>query len=410
MQFPPLVHPVAALSPDEAERTSRQRAVIGIGDVGQRRIAGARILVIGAGGLGAPVVQYLAGAGAGRIDVVDDDVVERSNLARQLLFSAEDLGAPKAVALARAGRRLDPAGDVRGHVRRVDAASADALLDELDPHLVVDTTDHWPTRFVVADACARRSLPLVWGSVVRADGLVTVLWPGRGGAPAVDDLVDRATARADTVSCAEAGVLGPLCGQVGSMLANEAIKLVCGIGDPLVGRIAVVDAWRGTVREVPLVARDGAEPAASPTPPASTTPHGSSGGAEAPARPDPALAVRRVGIDALEGAAVVDLRDDPHPPLAVAGVREVALHALAAAVADGRADELVPRDRPVVLVCEQGPRARFAARTLAADGYADVAVLDGGVGALARDATVDLAAAAAPPRSAEHTPGAAGHA
>ncbi|KAB1655647.1 molybdopterin-synthase adenylyltransferase [Pseudoclavibacter chungangensis] len=459
MPFPPLVPPGAELGDAEVRRTARQSAVLGIGELGQRRIAAARVLVVGAGGLGAPVVQYLAGAGIGRIDIVDDDVVEDHNLARQLLFTIDDFGRPKATALARAGARLDPAGAVVGIDRRVSPESVDELFAAASPHIVIDTTDDWCTRFTIADACAARGLPLVAGSVVGTDGWATVFWPTVDGGTGIDDFLDREQAAASTVSCAETGILGPLCGQLGSMLAAQTISLVTGLGEPLVGRVAIVDVRTARVREMPLRPRgsaadpavtvtrtataragsDGVDPAsraglaagAVPTTPSRQGERGSTSGvptadpaapvaaagpetaadrstargtgrggsagqgaktARGPGREEPVdpapgaaqpmpLAVRRVDETALPGAFVVDLREDPVPELAIPS-QPIPLHTLTAAVEDGRIGELVPRTERVVIVCERGPRARFAARTLLTVGYRDVAVFDGGATAL----------------------------
>ncbi|MGO2112926.1 MAG: HesA/MoeB/ThiF family protein, partial [Pseudoclavibacter sp.] len=241
----------------EAERTSRQRALPWVGDVGQRRLRDARVLVIGAGGLAVPVTQYLAGAGIGRLDLIDFDAVEPSNLARQVLFTAVDIGRQKAGALAAVAARIAPASRVEAHEAQVTPNNAAELVGALAPDLVIDTTDHWPTRLAIADACRERAVALVWPSVIGTDGQLTV-FSGAPGNPTIDDLVDRETAPQHPVSCAVDGVLGPVVGQVGSMAATEAIKLIVGGGRPLVGRVAIIDGLGATVREVPLVPRGSA--------------------------------------------------------------------------------------------------------------------------------------------------------
>ncbi len=252
--LPPLVEPAAPLSPAEASRTQRQARLPELGETGQRRLANARVLVVGAGGLGAPALQYLAAAGVGTIGIVDDDVVSVSDLHRQVIHSASGVGEPKVDSAARRLLELAPEVVVHRHAVRLDETNVAALLAGYD--LVLDGADTFATRFLVSDACADRGLPLVWGSVLRFDAQVSVFWsrPPAGIAPVtLRDLFPQPPAAHLVPSCAEAGVLGALCGIVGSMMAIEAIKLLAGIGRPLLGRVAVVDALTMRVREVPLV-------------------------------------------------------------------------------------------------------------------------------------------------------------
>lgn len=420
----------------DAERTSRQRALPWFGDVGQRQLRDARVLVIGAGGLAAPAVQYLAAAGVGRLDIVDFDVVEPSNLARQVLFTRDDVGRPKADALADAGATLAPAGHLEGHRVRLTDETTAPLVRRLAPDLVIDTTDDWATRLGVADACAEMGVALVWPSVIGTDGQLTV-FSGRPGDPTIDDLVDRETAPQHPVSCAMQGVLGPVCGQLGAMAATEAIKLLVGAGRPLIGRVAVIDGLAATVREIPLVVRRAATEvadasSAAPEAPAeapaeAATESASSAATDAragQAAADPTAASRArtwrasasprpvtrpipvpgrdmsaqqrgrlVSIDELVaaplGTVLVDAREEsapdlPWPPAGLELVELVRapLELLAASIDAGDLPASIERASRVVVTCTFGPRARHAAAMLRAAGVRGVVVLDEGAGGL----------------------------
>lgn len=233
-------------------RYLRQRLVLG--DDGQQRLANARVVVIGAGGLGSPVLQYLAAAGVGTLVVVDGDTVSESNLPRQLLYSSADVGSGKAVIAARRLSALNPAVRVQPEPTQFTAANARPLLTGTD--LVVDASDNFPTRYLIADAAALLGVPCVWGSVLRFDGSVSVFWEngpaGRG--IGYRDLFPEPPDPEDVLNCADAGVLGSLCGTVGALMATEAVKLLTGIGSLLLGRVLILDALTGAQREIPLAA------------------------------------------------------------------------------------------------------------------------------------------------------------
>ncbi len=252
VSLPALVEPAPPLRPDRAARFARHLALPGVGEIGQRRIAAARVLVIGAGGLGAPVIQYLAAAGVGRITVVDDDRVERTNLQRQVLHTEADVGRPKAESASDAVARLDADVDVLALVSRLDADNALALFRDHD--LVLDGSDNFATRYLVNDAAELTGTPVVWGSIHRFAGQVSVFWPGRG--PMLRDLFPEIPDADSIETCAVGGVLGALCGAIGSVMATEALKLLCGIGEPLLGRLSRYDALSGRWDEL----RFGADP------------------------------------------------------------------------------------------------------------------------------------------------------
>lgn len=255
----PLVEPGPALSAAEAARYARHLTLPGVGTEGQRRLRQARVLVVGAGGLGAPTLLYLAAAGVGHLSVIDDDEVDLSNLQRQVLHRTEDIGRPKAESARDALLRLDPTASVEAIVGRLTADNALGLFADHD--LVLDGADNFATRYLSNDAAELTSTPLVWGSIFRFQGQVSVFWPGQG--PMLRDLFPDIPPADAVPSCAEGGVFGALCGSVGSAMATEAIKLVCGIGEPLVGRVLVHDALRAEQRTLALRPDPGREPVAS---------------------------------------------------------------------------------------------------------------------------------------------------
>ncbi|GAA2009281.1 ThiF family adenylyltransferase [Microbacterium ulmi] len=358
MPFPPLVEPVAALSDAERARTARHVILAGLGDLGQRRIAAAHVAVIGAGGLGSPVVLALAAAGVGTLTVVDDDVVELSNLQRQVLHRRQDAGTSKADSAVRAAAALSDTVVVPVR-ERLTAANAAGLLAGAD--LVIDGSDLFETREAVAAAAEELGIPLVWGTVQEFDAQVTVFWsrPPAGAAPVVlADLYPPGSVGA-VPSCADVGVLGALCLQVGSLLALEAIKLVAGIGEPLLGRVLVIDALRARQTEVPLRATDAA---------ASAAPARTAAAAPAPAGRHPITAV---GPSALADTLVIDVREAHEVATGmIPGARHVPLGEL---LANPGAVE-----GPVVIVCQTAVRSRYAAEALRAAGV-EASILAGGM-------------------------------
>ncbi len=238
MTHNPIVPLGEPLPEAQVERYSRHLLMPEVGVEGQRRLRAARVLVVGAGGLGAPVLLYLAAAGVGRLTVIDDDEVEVSNLQRQVIHREADLGVPKVASAARAVRDLNPDVSIEVVAQRLTADTALALFAEHD--VVIDTTDNFATRYLVNDACVMLGLPLVWGSIHRFDGQATVWWAGEG--PCYRCVFPKPPAPGAVPSCAEAGVVGSIPGVIGSIQATEALKLILGIGQPLTGRLIVHDA------------------------------------------------------------------------------------------------------------------------------------------------------------------------
>lgn len=238
-----------ALSAEEIDRYARHIVLREIGGPGQARLKAARVLVIGAGGLGAPVVQYCAAAGIGTLGIADDDHVSLSNLQRQVLFTTADVGAGKAERAAAAAAALNPHVRTETHAIRIEPDNVEALIARYD--LVLDGSDNFATRYTVSDACYRVARPLVTGAVGPFDGAITTLRPFEPGPDGVPNPTYRclfpvAPPEGSMPTCAEVGVVGALTGLVGSAMALEAIGQIAGFGTGLVGRLLMIDAraWR----------------------------------------------------------------------------------------------------------------------------------------------------------------------
>lgn len=255
----PLVEPHAELSREEMERYSRHLILPEFGIDAQKRLKNARVLVIGAGGLGSPALLYLAAAGVGTLGIVDDDVVDVTNLQRQVIHGVTNVGQSKASSAEQSIADLNPHVEVIRHEVRLDASNVLEIFAGYD--LVLDGTDNFATRYLVSDAAEILGKPYVWGSILRFDGQVSVFWakPSIGG-PSYRDLYPEAPPPGAVPSCAEGGVLGVLCAQIGSVMVNEAIKLITGIGSTLLGRVLIFNALNMTWREL-RVRRD---PSAAP--------------------------------------------------------------------------------------------------------------------------------------------------
>ncbi|QDZ13927.1 ThiF family adenylyltransferase [Humibacter ginsenosidimutans] len=354
MSLPPLAEPVVLLSKAERARVARHRTLAGLGEEGQRRIASARIGVVGAGGLGSPVVLALVAAGVGELVVFDDDDVELSNLSRQVMHRRDDVGAPKTASAARVAAELSETRVVQV-TDRLTRGNAHELLRGLP--LVIDGTDSFDSREIVASACERLGIPSVWGTVQEYTGQVTVFWsaPPAGIEPVtLHDLYPKGT---DAPACSVVGVFGPLCMQVGALMASEALKLVTGLGRPLLGRVALLDALAGTQREIPLRrARVSDAPAQTALPAPSGPPE----------------------VDAPGDRVVLDVREAWE--LAAEGIPGSLQAPFAAVVRDasGVVDRLGLRGRDIVVVCQVGVRARLAVDALRAQNV-EAVVLRGGI-------------------------------
>ncbi len=399
MTLPPLVEPGPELRADELARYARHVSLPGIGIEGQRRLAAARVLVVGAGGLGSPALLYLAAAGVGTIGVVDDDVVDASNLQRQVLHGTSDVGTPKTASAAAALADVNPGVRVVEHRERLRSGNAVDLLTGYD--VVLDGSDNFTTRYLVSDAAELAGVPVVWGGIYRFQGQVSTFWaapPGDAEGVTYRDVFPEPPPPALAPDCATGGVLGALCGTIGSVMATEAVKLITGAGRTLLGRLAVHDAleltWRHlTVRRDPTRSPVTALPddaayatfcGLSPAP-APTT--GSPGTATTAPRelaelraaaasgdaPEPfVLDVREpweVAVAAFDGAHVVPSTTFTEPHRADDAVADVARRA---------------GGRPVHVVCKAGPRAARVAAVLR-DAGLDAREVAGGIAAWSRE-------------------------
>jgi molybdopterin/thiamine biosynthesis adenylyltransferase len=241
-----------SLSPDELERYARHIVLHEIGGAGQQRLRAARVLVIGAGGLGSPALLYLAAAGVGTLGIVDDDVVGLSNLQRQVLHATPELGAPKVESAARALARLNPHVAVEPHAVRLDARSAAGLVTAYD--LVLDGCDNFATRYVVNAACVGAGRPLISAAMSQWEAQIALFHPA-GGGPCYECVFREPPAPELTPTCAQAGVIGALPGVVGSMMALEAVKLIARAGEGLRGTMLIFDALHVETRRIHLRAR-----------------------------------------------------------------------------------------------------------------------------------------------------------
>jgi len=397
MALPPLVEPSAPLSTEEVERYARHVLIPDVGMEGQRRLINARVLVVGAGGLGSPALMYLAAAGVGTIGVVDDDLVEMSNLQRQVVHGVADVGRLKSESAAETLASLNPMVQVVRHDVRIDSTNALEIIADYD--LVLDGTDNFPTRYLLNDACVLLGKPDVWGSIFRFDGQASVWWARHG--PCYRCVFPEPPPPGLVPSCAEGGVLGLLCAAIGSIQAAEAVKLIVGIGDPLIGRLMVHDALRQswdalTVRKDPDCAVCGTSPTVTElvdyqdfcvgAPPAGGGMPGGSGPAAARV-PVPLVSARELadllaGSATSDGVLLVDVRGGDERAIAgIPGAQAIHLDEFRSGAAVLR----IPFERSVVILCRSGSRSEEASRILIEAGHPDVRNLEGGVLAWIRD-------------------------
>ena len=389
MAFPPLVEPSAPLSTAEVERYARHVLIPDVGMEGQRRLKNARVLVVGAGGLGSPALMYLAAAGVGTLGVVDADVVEASNLQRQVVHGVADVGRLKSESAAQTLSSINPLVRVVGHDVRLDSTNALEIINGYD--LVLDGTDNFPTRYLLNDACVLLGKPDVWGSIYRFDGQVSIWWAQHG--PCYRCVFPEPPPPGLVPSCAEGGVLGLLCAAIGSIQAAEAVKLIVGIGDPLIGRLMVHDALRQswdalTVRKDPDCAVCGASPSVTELVdyqdfcgmPGGTV--DAAAGAAVPVISARELADLLPGQGDSSGVLLVDVRGrDERAIASIPGARAIHLDEFRS----GEAVLRIPFDQSVVIHCKSGSRSEEASRILIAAGHPDVRNLAGGVLAWVRD-------------------------
>ncbi|GAC1595489.1 MAG: adenylyltransferase/sulfurtransferase MoeZ [Pseudarthrobacter sp.] len=376
----PLVEPAGDLTPAEVERYSRHLIIPEIGAVGQRRLKNAKVLVIGAGGLGSPALLYLAAAGVGTLGIIDDDAVDLSNLQRQVIHGVADVGRPKIESARDAIAALNPLVDVRLHNVRLDASNALELFADYD--LIMDGADNFATRYLVNDAAAILGKPYVWGSIFRFDGQVSVFWEKHG--PTYRDLYPEAPPAGSVPSCGEGGVFGMLCAAVGSLMVTEAVKLITGVGRSLLGRVALFDALGGSWREI-RVSKDPAagliteltdyEAFCGITPAVSADTEHTVTATQLATM----LASRKAG---LKDFALVDVREaGEHDIVSIDGSVLIPQGKILA----GEAWPELPQDKDIVFHCKAGTRSANVLEAARKAGYQRVSHLDGGILAWVRD-------------------------
>lgn len=355
----------------DAPRYRRQRILDGFGAVAQRALADAHVVVIGAGGLGCALLPALAGAGVGTLTILDDDTVDETNLHRQTLYGPSDVGRPKAEAAAAALARIAPDVVVHARVERFAAGATFDLLLEAD--LLVDGSDDPATRYLANDAAAIRAIPLVWGSALRYSGQAGVAWDERG-VDYRDLFPEQPDAAEDT--CEIVGVLPTVCAVTGGIMAGEVLKLLTGVGEPLLGRVAVYDALSGTTREI-AYRRD----------PDAERP-GSLEERTAIREPDPARSVTAVQLaKLLAGPTTEGVHETPPLLLDVRDRPEASFTSLPGSVLiplgelSERLDELPDRDASIVVYCHHGVRSARALELLEQRGFTRARHLTGGIDA-----------------------------
>jgi sulfur-carrier protein adenylyltransferase/sulfurtransferase len=378
VSLPPLVEPAAELSVDEIRRYSRHLIIPDVGVAGQKRLKNAKVLVVGAGGLGSPALMYLAAAGVGTLGIVEFDTVDESNLQRQIIHGQSDIGRPKAESARDSILEINPYVTVNIHGEPLSRDNAMQIFADYD--LIVDGTDNFATRYLVNDAAVLLGKPYVWGSIYRFDGQASVFWAEYG--PCYRCLYPEPPPPGMVPSCAEGGVLGVLCASIGSIQVTEAIKLLAGIGEPLLGRLMVYDALEMNYRTVkvrkdPNCAVCGEHPTVT----------------ELIDYDDFCGTVSDEAAEATFGSTITvgELRDwqNADKPIDLIDVREPAEWEIVRIpgarlvpkgdILSGQALAGLPQDRQIVLYCKTGVRSAEALAAIKAAGFKDAVHVQGGV-------------------------------
>jgi len=378
VSLPPLVEPAADLSVDEVRRYSRHLIIPEVAMDGQKRLKNARVLAVGAGGLGSPALMYLAAAGVGTLGIVEFDTVDESNLQRQIIHGHSDIGRAKAESARDTLREINPHVEVVLHTDRLESTNVLDLFADYD--LIVDGTDNFATRYLVNDACVLLGKPYVWGSIYRFDGQASVFWSAHG--PCYRCLYPEPPPPGMVPSCAEGGVLGVLCASIGAVQATEAIKILTGVGESLVGRLQIYDALEATWRTI-KVRKDPECPLCGKNP----TITGLIDYEEfcGVVSDDAVRAAKGSTITAGELKAMLDRGAD----LYLVDVREPAEYQIVKIpgsvlipkdeILSGRALAQLPQDKPVVMYCKSGVRSAETLAAVKAAGFGDAQHVQGGV-------------------------------
>jgi sulfur-carrier protein adenylyltransferase/sulfurtransferase len=378
VSLPPLVTPAAELTVDEVRRYSRHLIIPEIGMTGQKRLKNAKVLCVGAGGLGSPALLYLAAAGVGTLGVIDFDVVDESNLQRQVIHGQSDVGRLKAESARDSIKEINPYVKVVLHTEALDSDNALQIFEPYD--LIVDGTDNFATRYLVNDACVLLGKPYVWGSIYRFDGQASVFWAEHG--PCYRCLYPEPPPPGMVPSCAEGGVLGVLCASIGSIQVNEAIKVITGAGEPLVGRLMIYDALEMSyrslqVRKDPECAVCGKNPTVTELIDYDAFCGAVSEEAQQAASGSTVTAPElKAMLDGDDKIFLVDVREpNEHEIVSIPGAVLIPKDQFLS----GAALERLPQDRKIVLHCKSGARSAECLAVVKNAGFADAVHLGGGV-------------------------------
>ncbi len=382
--LPPLVEPAGRLSREEVARYSRHLVIPELGMDGQRRLKNARVLVIGAGGLGAPTLLYLAAAGVGTIGIVDFDVVDESNLQRQIIHGVADVGRPKAQSARDSIAAINPLVDVKLHEFRLDASNAVDLFGQYD--LIVDGTDNFATRYLVNDAAVLAGKPYVWGSIYRFEGQVSVFWEDAPNGRGLNyrDLYPEPPPPGTVPSCAEGGVLGIICASIASVMGTEAIKLITGLGETLLGRLMIYDALAMSYRTI-SVRKDPAAPKVTELVDYEDFCGVTSGDPVTGSTITPGEL--RDLLDSGKGVALIDVREPAEWNINHIEGAQLIPQSL---INSGEGLARLPRDRTAVLYCKTGVRSAEVLAVVQRAGFADAVHLQGGIVAWAAQMQPDM--------------------
>jgi sulfur-carrier protein adenylyltransferase/sulfurtransferase len=383
----PLVAPAAELTREEVARYSRHLIIPDLGVEGHKRLKNARVLVIGAGGLGSPALLYLAAAGVGTIGIVEFDVVDESNLQRQIIHGQSDIGRSKAQSARDSIREINPLVDVRLHELRLEPKNAVNLFKQYD--LILDGTDNFATRYLVNDAAVLAGKPYVWGSIYRFEGQVSVFWEDAPNGLGLNyrDLYPEPPPPGMVPSCAEGGVLGILCASIASVMGTEAIKLITGIGEPLLGRLMVYDALDMSYRTIQI--RKDPETVQITELIDYEEFCGVVSDEAAAASTDSTVTPRELRelLDSGKKAAVIDVREPVEWDINhIEGAHLVPK----STIDSGEGLAKLPQDRILVLYCKTGVRSAEALAAVKKAGFADAKHLQGGIVAWAKQLEPDM--------------------
>jgi molybdopterin/thiamine biosynthesis adenylyltransferase/rhodanese-related sulfurtransferase len=378
VSFAPLVEPADSLTIEEVRRYSRHLIIPDVAMSGQKRLKNAKVLAIGAGGLGSPVLMYLAAAGVGTLGIVEFDVVDESNLQRQIIHGQSDIGRSKAQSARDSIHEINPLVKVVLHEERLENDNVFEIFNQYD--LIVDGTDNFATRYLVNDACVLLGKPYVWGSIYRFDGQASVFWADNG--PCYRCLYPEPPPPGMVPSCAEGGVLGVLCASIGSIQATEAIKLLTGIGETLVGRLMIYDALEMSYRTV-KIRKDPECPICGKNPTITElvdyeTFCGAVSDEAVVAAQGSTIVPRELKkwIDDGENIFLVDVREPAEFEIvSIPGATLIPKGEFL----NGSALERMPQDKRIVLYCKSGMRSAEALAIVKGAGFADAVHVGGGV-------------------------------